>query len=89
MSRANFSAFEKLQDKSSRSKNLVRSKILLRFALLLVTLEEDVILDDLGVELSEDGPVVVHEADKVAGYLRQLSLTQGQAWRDLKVEIIV
>ena len=61
----------------------------LRFALLLATLEEDVVLDDLGVELSEDGPVVVHEADKVAGYLRQLPLTQGQAWGNLKVEEIV
>ena len=46
------------------------------------------VLDDLEVELPEDGAVVVDEADEVAGYLRQLPLTQGQAWRDLKVEII-
>ena len=47
------------------------------------------VLDDLEVELPEDGPVVVDEADKVAGYLRQLPLTQGQAWGNLKVEEIV
>ena len=47
------------------------------------------VLDDLKVELPEDGPVVVDEADEVTGYLRQLPLTQGQAWRNLKVEEIV
>ena len=59
----------------------------LGFALLaLVRLEEDVVLDNLGVELAEDGPVVVDEADKVAGDLRELPLTQGQPRGDLKQE---
>ena len=44
------------------------------------------VLDDLGVELSEDGAVVVDEADKVAGDLRQLPLAQGQPWGYLRVE---
>ena len=44
------------------------------------------VLDDLGVELAEDGPVVVDEADKVAGDLRELPLAQGQPRRDLKQE---
>ena len=47
------------------------------------------VLDDLEVELPEDGPVVVDEADEVAGYLRQLPLAQGQARGNLKVEIII
>ena len=58
----------------------------LSLALLVVPLEEDVVLDDLGVELAEDGAVVVDEADKVAGDLRQLPLAQGQPWGYLKVE---
>ena len=61
--------------------------LILSFVLLaLVRLEEDVVLDDLGVELAEDGPVVVDEADKVAGDLRELPLTQGQPRGDLKQE---
>ena len=87
MSRANVFAMANHRFSQDKSQNL-RICQDLRFALLLVTLEEDVVLDDLGVELSEDGPVVVDEADKVAGYLRQLPLTQGQAWRNLKVETI-
>ena len=47
------------------------------------------VLDDLEVELPEDGPVVVDQADEVAGYLRQLPLAQGQSWGNLKVEVIV
>ena len=47
------------------------------------------VLDDLEVELPEDGPVVVDEADEVAGYLRQLPLAQGQSRGNLKVEVIV
>ena len=41
------------------------------------------VLDDVVVELAKDGPVVVHQADKVAGDLGELALTQGQTRRDL------
>ena len=64
----------------------LRSHQDLSLALLVVPLEEDVVLDDLGVELAEDGPVVVDEADKVAGDLRELPLTQGQPRGDLNQE---
>ena len=47
------------------------------------------VLDDLEVELPEDGPVVVDEPDKVPCNLSQLPLAQGQARGNLKVEIII
>ena len=64
----------------------LRSHQDLSLALLVVPLEEDVVLDDLGVELAEDGAVVVDEADKVAGDLRKLPLAQGQPWGYLNEE---
>jgi hypothetical protein len=54
--------------------------------LILVPLEEDVVLYDLGVELSKDGSVVVYETNKVARDLSQISLAKGEAGGDLKKE---
>lgn len=42
------------------------------------------VLDDVGVELAEDGPVVGHQSDEATGHSRQLLLAEGQTWGHLK-----
>ena len=47
-------------------------------------LKEDVIVDDVDVELSEDGPVVGHQSHEGSGDLGKFFLTESQARRNLE-----
>jgi hypothetical protein len=56
----------------------------LDFSSFVGLLEEDVVVDDVHVELSEDGPVVGHQSDEGSGHLGKFFLTKSQARRNLK-----
>ena len=46
--------------------------------------EEDVVLDDVAVEVSKDGPVVGHQPHEGSSHGSQLLLAEGQAWGHLE-----
>ncbi len=46
-------------------------------------MKENVVVDEVGVELAEDGPVVGDESNKSSGNLSKFLLTECQSWWDL------